>query len=268
MMAARPPPPLSHLHFLHIPKTGGTSIEMLGLRLGVRWGANDQRQRVQVRDGEEGSFKCVPPWHSPRRFPGPTFCVVREPASRWVAQWHHEETEPSKYCDKGRFDSWTKRSLSALRASGGNRSTRANCHFLPTAEYAAHCSTTLRYEQLASDLRALLECYDLGKSNATALSAVAALEHAAGGPHQQQKRGDTGEEPPVGGRGAGRSVQQCAAAFAQQVRDDPRFRSLYAADMRLWRERSSTGAAVPSCGARAGAHRFRGGGRPSLHTTS
>ena len=97
-------PPLHDvLQFIHIPKTGGTTVEKIGARYGARWGA---QKAEWTRDSHPdcplgclGTWQSCSPWHLPLatfRSRGEsggvnslqeTFCVVRDPAQRAISQF-------------------------------------------------------------------------------------------------------------------------------------------------------------------------------------
>ena len=101
-LAAPSPTSLDRLGLLHIAKTGGTAIEELGARLGVRWGA---RRSVASWPVSTTSLLCGPsPQHVPRALfaahgdPDPyagtdTFCVVRHPLTRAVSEYVYQAQE-------------------------------------------------------------------------------------------------------------------------------------------------------------------------------
>lgn len=78
----------SKLSFIHIPKNAGTSVELTGLRNGIRWG------KYAITDSGHRNSKCSP-WHvPPERLGEPeqyadkeTFCIVRHPYERAVSEY-------------------------------------------------------------------------------------------------------------------------------------------------------------------------------------
>ena len=227
------------LFFLHIPKAGGTSIEELGTELGVHWGAQWWYARAGVHDltGWRNSrlhhswrhtyhshWRCSTPWHTPMRVESAaprTFCIIREPASRFVSEFHQQIAQTSSYCDFDVFRTWVRKTLARLQQDGAANSTMDGCHFLGTSHYASLCDYTLRYEQLEVDLRQLLACYNVSASQGN-------LPRLGGGPVQQAKRKDENSS----------SIDECSQRFAQWIATDPQFRRLYARDLQLHDERS------------------------------
>lgn len=97
-------PPLHDvLQFIHIPKTGGTTVEKIGARYGARWSKEKTEWSPETHPdcpmGCEGSWHPCSPWHLPLsvfRTRGEsggvnslqqTFCVVRDPVQRAISQY-------------------------------------------------------------------------------------------------------------------------------------------------------------------------------------
>ena len=79
------------LKFIHIPKTGGTSIENFGFFHGFKWGKIDRNYYNKFKTTSPGSI-----WHStlptlPDEFYEgyDKFCVVRNPYDRIVSGWNY-----------------------------------------------------------------------------------------------------------------------------------------------------------------------------------
>ena len=224
--APRKDDPLAHvasLRFLHIPKTGGTTVETLGKELGLRWGMYDDRFR-----SKSAEHRCSA-WHVPQRPSrkgGPqdrTFCVLRHPAERLVSQFHHEASEAA-YCDGDRFDAWVDRALDQARRDKNHR----DCHFVQQTEYAQFCDLFARLPSLEADLKTLLGCYGDGREKLANHS----VGHVTGGGRQEEKRGN---EPR-------RAVDACARNLARRLGNSSLFNKLYGEDAKLFRD-----APPPSC---------------------
>ena len=224
--APRKDDPLAHvasLRFLHIPKTGGTTVETLGKELGLHWGMYDDRFR-----SKSAEHRCSA-WHVPQR-PAKkggahdrTFCVLRHPAERLVSQFHHEASEAA-YCDGDRFDAWVDRALDQARRDKNHR----DCHFVQQTEYAQFCDLFARLPSLEADLKTLLGCYGDGREKLANHS----VGHVPGGRVQQEKRG---HEPRP-------AVDACARNLARRLGNSSLFNKLYGEDAKLFRD-----APPPSC---------------------
>lgn len=106
----KPPEPkgLPRAVFIHIPKTGGTTIELSAARRGVRLGMCAARcesvnNRCETFDPEQlyetqpGYGKCSRV-HRPPRFSNgvvpDSFCVVRNPFDRLISEFHYNRAMP------------------------------------------------------------------------------------------------------------------------------------------------------------------------------
>jgi len=238
--APRKDDPLAHvasLRFLHIPKTGGTTVETFGKELGLRWGMYDEGF-----SSKSAEHRCSA-WHVPQR-PAKkgahdrTFCVLRHPAERLVSEFNHEaalmqgglrpefhhEASEAAYCDGDRFDAWVHRALDQAQ----RRKNYMDCHLVQQTEYAQFCDLFARLPSLEADLKTLLGCYGDGREKLANHS----VGHLPGGRVQQEKRG---HEPR-------RAVDACARNLARRLGNSSLFNKLYGEDAKLFRD-----APPPSC---------------------
>ena len=162
------------LQFVHIPKTGGSSIVEMGNKVGVRWGdrrVNWPGQRhgedtlAACSGGCKGTQQPCSPWHLPPAFfearkihPNPyeeqnSFCVARHPYARAVSQyvWNMQVTmrgasdkELNEACTATRMNSQileglARRNASLALAAGGRTinslAAEEDCHWLPLVAY-------------------------------------------------------------------------------------------------------------------------------------
>ena len=91
---------MNNIDFVHITKTGGTSIENWGLQNNINWGYNKkdifEKGRYSI-DWKGGRANDKESWHIPprcfinnRRYPykNTTFMVVRNPYSRIISEYY------------------------------------------------------------------------------------------------------------------------------------------------------------------------------------
>mmetsp|Transcript_116058 Transcript_116058/g.323274 ORF Transcript_116058/g.323274 Transcript_116058/m.323274 type:complete len:246 (+) Transcript_116058:71-808(+) len=173
------------LNFLHIPKTGGTSIENELQRAKSHlpkymakhgWGKFDTSLRCERPadrhcrwTGRDGGGKChfwhVPPSTDPllqRSYARcDTFCVVRHPVDRLISQWQFiHRRDP---CDLAGFVSWVSEELTAFEMNPA----RADCHLVAQADFVFStdgsriCQHLIRYENLTAEFDALMRRFEL-----------------------------------------------------------------------------------------------------------
>lgn len=195
-----------NLALIHIPKTGGTTIEMWGKAHGFKWGA--------TRSWPKNNGMMCPGWHVPRgvytQLAGQdpyegnsTFCVVRHPFTRAVSEYlysaqlavgcHPEKETCEKegaaptICNTTNLNDWVLSELGrvgpAVRAipyhgrlakldyETGQR--LRGCHWLPQWMYVESpgqgkmCEKVLHFENLDSEWRDMVgQVYPAGKDHA------------------------------------------------------------------------------------------------------
>mmetsp|Transcript_8431 Transcript_8431/g.27619 ORF Transcript_8431/g.27619 Transcript_8431/m.27619 type:complete len:318 (+) Transcript_8431:130-1083(+) len=156
----------SRLGFLHIPKTGGTAVEVWAKDKGLLWGKHD----ASLVGGKKETGCNA--WHTPQRlFTRESFCVVRKPFDRLVSEYRHRACakHATTVCAKENFEAWIEATLLE------GPLTANDCHVLPQHEYLAYCDHVLLYEDLQREFAALLAGVLRGtdtddSDNATALA--------------------------------------------------------------------------------------------------
>ena len=146
---------------IHIPKTGGTSIEHAGHRskLGLRWGFQYERDRfrkirrnlprietkIPLCLGNWGK-KCCSWWHIPPRqmldwrpyFGAPNrFCVVRDPYARVLSEYsfsHGKEIRklPCDQLNRTEVNEWLR---DRMMQYVNGALTISDCHWIPQYQY-------------------------------------------------------------------------------------------------------------------------------------
>ncbi len=147
------------LQFIHIPKTGGTSIEDSAKKEGVLWG----RYNNDLKGMLNGKTK----WHTPPYklkniyfnkdiIP---FTIVRNPYTRLVSEFNYElnyrKALFSKYNDINEFVKTLDNSKEFDRMNN-----ICDNHLLPQTQYTKNVKEILYFENLNNDFRKLLKKYN------------------------------------------------------------------------------------------------------------
>jgi len=165
----RPPlrrPPLRQpiqqqkFHFVHIPKTAGTTIEYIFLGHNYKIGRRTFPY-MQKRYCKHNKTKCSL-WHVPAKYTDMnfnnhiTFTVIRNPISRIISEYNWSKSWYKKYPDINLF---ILHELTGVNYNG-------DCHLIPQHEYI-HDSygnkipNILRQEFLEQDFNTFVKKYDL-----------------------------------------------------------------------------------------------------------
>mmetsp|Transcript_5350 Transcript_5350/g.13722 ORF Transcript_5350/g.13722 Transcript_5350/m.13722 type:complete len:305 (-) Transcript_5350:184-1098(-) len=135
------------LSFVHIPKTGGTSIELWGKANGFKWGKYDKSLQG---DKKRGEYHCNK-WHTPQALPVESFCVVRQPFDRLQSEFRHRtcQKDADMSCDLAFFNAWARQILSGPLDAN-------DCHVLPQTAYLDYCDHVLAFDELQDQFTQLL----------------------------------------------------------------------------------------------------------------
>mmetsp|Transcript_21583 Transcript_21583/g.64611 ORF Transcript_21583/g.64611 Transcript_21583/m.64611 type:complete len:253 (+) Transcript_21583:65-823(+) len=172
------------LYFVHIPKTAGSTIELLGLRADFEWGlfsfcpgfkTQPHRTWWPACVGNFSRGGCVA-WHDPaelaRRRTATSFCVIRDPLDRMLSIYMYNRGGGPARAREGEarlcslsdasahrrsLNQWARKTVSGLR-DGRIR----NCnhqHLLPQAEFP--CDRKLLFDELKTDFDGLMREHGL-----------------------------------------------------------------------------------------------------------
>lgn len=156
---------IQDIEFIHIPKTGGTSMEVLSTQLGTQWGLRAWERQLQaagrVTKNTPNECRCSA-HHRPPSCLMPyfqdkiTFAIVRHPTLRFI----------SEFCWRNRYLGWnlspeellTKMELTIGKLVSGNAPPqRFDCHLVPQVTYTEFADFVLYFERLDEDFGCLNE---------------------------------------------------------------------------------------------------------------
>ncbi|GAB5365070.1 hypothetical protein AAMO2058_001025000 [Amorphochlora amoebiformis] len=149
---------LARLAFIHIPKTGGTSIMNLAKQAGIKWGVYDSSPRITKRKIQGCPVDHWPPIRIQSGVH--TFCTMRDPVDRAISEvryelWHSQE----KRCVTA--EELNYEILRGLKSVYEMKEGYRECHWLPQFMYARKCDYILRYESLTEDFDNLMAYFGI-----------------------------------------------------------------------------------------------------------
>ena len=154
--------------FIHIPKTGGTSIENIAKKYNIEWGRfynfkNILKHKITIPECSN--------WHLPIRYYKDSiknnflFTVVRNPYERVISQYKYIKQWDTKMpVSIGDLNKYIK--LLKTKNLVGNNMSFEDCHLIPQIEYfknedgTIHNIEILRFENLQTDFSNLLRKYN------------------------------------------------------------------------------------------------------------
>ena len=153
-----------NLKFIHIPKTGGTSIEMAAKNYGILYGQFDTTLK---------SFNNCNSWHCPQKTETYRFCVIRNPYERLISQFYHENEVIDYNSDK--LNKFIKTKMNIIKKN----IHESDNHFLQQYKYYEMCDIAISFENLEHNYNNLMKIFNLPSMK---------LLKLPGGNKQQEKR--------------------------------------------------------------------------------
>ena len=171
--------PTFKLKFLHVPKTGGTSIENAAKENGIFWGRFDKSLVDGLSNGSSNKSSNkktnISAWHVPQQTEGVSFCVIRCPFDRLISQFYHD----NRICDyvPQKLNQYIRKHLILFQQR--NHLGLSDNHFLFQSAFYQYCNIAISFKNLQQNLNKLTSIYSLPDLP---------LEILPGGLKQQQKR--------------------------------------------------------------------------------
>jgi hypothetical protein len=135
----------TRLTFIHIPKTGGTSIENALEQLNISVGKKRWRAKKHPYSVTKNSVGCSL-WHRPPVSPvDNSFTIVREPAERLESEFkfrrlYDQDTKKYPLSPDG-FEAWAKVVIAAAQMNPN----LGDCHFIPQYNFARFATLIIPY---------------------------------------------------------------------------------------------------------------------------
>jgi len=158
----------NNMVFIHIPKTGGTSIEEAGLKQGIVWGYPKAGWFAVGHKGESCNKRHVPPYLHPEDYNNKeTFCIVRDPYSRMISEYRYLRStywgggfgiHKKQECAED-LNNWVQDTLRTYIYEHFMH----DCHVIPQSQFIwgpdgqRWCQNILRFEHLTDSVNAFME---------------------------------------------------------------------------------------------------------------
>ena len=155
---------IRNLKFMHIPKTGGTSIENAAKDNNLLWGKFDKTLK---------GYKNISPWHCPQEITPYCFCVIRNPFDRFISEFYHVNSVKDYNSEK--LNNFIEIKIPQIK---DNINIDDN-HFLPQYMFSEKCHIIISFDNLQNNLNNLMKIFNLSPL---------VLKNTPGGKMQQRKR--------------------------------------------------------------------------------
>lgn len=180
------------LEFLHIPKTGGSTIELLGAAQNISWGTCHYMEMLHVIPGTvTKNLKCPDHphrkhdykssiWHMPIHLlpegafepysESDVFCVIRNPYDRIVSEYNmNVKVDPGKFNNSvDALNKFVKNHLTQfvsekneVKSFDTHAYWMLNGHFIPQIDYTRDAKHILRFENIEKEFNCLMSQYGL-----------------------------------------------------------------------------------------------------------
>ena len=146
---------IKDIEFIHITKTGGTSIENWGIDNNIKW---SYKKKEYFESFQVSKFNIKSKWHIPPQFfiDNPyknkkTFTIVRNPYNRLISEFYcnFDGYKDCNNCSKDDFNLWIKNLVNNKTVISG----------LPQYLYMP-CDYILKFENLQEDFTNFIRNYD------------------------------------------------------------------------------------------------------------
>ena len=165
------------LQFVHIPKTGGSTISESGYeQFGIQWGNRDPRLKgLRLKRKLPISGWHMPPnilhTYAPNVYIKPRFCVVRDPYSRIISEYEYEKeiglikakkrTRRHQVVAVPLYLQNVNNFVKEVFEKYKKNKYIFDGHIIPQYEYAAGCQYILKFENLETEFNNLMSQFDI-----------------------------------------------------------------------------------------------------------
>ncbi len=128
--------------FIHIPKTGGTSIENSLYINGINVGRFANKKKVLF---QRDKYKCDSLWHIPyKKFVNNSFCIIRNPYERIISEYKYRKISNTGNCNCEKFLLFTKNKLKTFE----KKPSVNDCHYIEQNTFSEKADVVIFFENL------------------------------------------------------------------------------------------------------------------------
>jgi hypothetical protein len=144
------------LKFLHITKTAGSSIEEAGLRAGFQWGIHDKDDAGKNRFGWHSILRIIPLAYVNQH---DWFMVVRNPYDRILSEYNCNYMGVQERQTVQQMNAQLINNIKSRYVEGDHFTEQYK--YLPPGPHMTSKLHVLKFENLATEFRALMDLYNL-----------------------------------------------------------------------------------------------------------